>query len=204
MNLDSLISSNKLISDQIDQKSLRVVLENLSKTINSNVIGDIVEFGCYIGTTSLFIRRTLDAHEVNKEFHVYDSFEGLPDRTFLDGSTIGLQFKKGELKVTKMQFLNQFKKNNLRAPIVHKGWFNEFKESDVPDKISFAFLDGDFYESILASIRLVWPKLSNGGIVCVDDFRSNTLPGVEKALLNYFGGSIQIVKKENIGVLIKR
>lgn len=81
MNIaDQLLTKYPIISDQVDIKELGALLRELEKTLRRGVTGNIVEFGCYIGTTSLFIRRLLDAYDFTGEFHVYDSFAGLPEK----------------------------------------------------------------------------------------------------------------------------
>ena len=49
-------------------------------------------------------------------------------------------------------------------------------------KIAFAFLDGDFYESIRDSLRLVLPRMQQGGVIVVDDYAREALPGAAKAV----------------------
>lgn len=172
-----------LLSDQISATELSVVLAKLRQTINQNVHGDIVEFGCYVGTTSVHIQPlALAAH---KTFHVYDSFEGLPQKAAQDESPAGTDFIKGELSASKKTFITNFKKHNLPLPVIHKGWFSDLAARDLPGHISFAFLDGDFYESILDSLRLVWPRLDKSGLVLVHDYQRVTLPGVERAIRQF-------------------
>ncbi len=193
-----------IISDQISKPALTVVLSELEKVLNVKTTGAIVELGCYIGTTSLFIRRVMNEHKDNRPFHVYDSFEGLPQKSTQDSSAAGVDFKAGELTVSKKQFFEQFRRAHLEAPITHKAWFSDLTEADLPDKIAFAFLDGDFYESILTSLRLVWPRLENDGIITIDDYRRETLPGVERAILDYFQGkSYHLRYVHNIAVICK-
>ena len=50
------------------------------------------------------------------------------------------------------------------------------------EQIAFAFLDGDFYESIKDSIKLVAPKMSDGGVMVVHDYTNPALPGVKRAV----------------------
>jgi O-methyltransferase len=182
VNIPSLLTKYPIISDQVNAAQLQVILGELEKTLEKKIEGDIVEFGCYIGTTSLFIRRLLDMRRETKTFHVYDSFEGLPEKSSQDNSGAGEQFKAGELSVSKKQFLHEFQKANLKPPVVHKGWFGELSSSDVPDTIAFAFLDGDFYKSIKDSLQLVLPNMSRGGIVIVDDYAREALPGAARAV----------------------
>jgi len=98
----------------------------LEKVLRGGAAGNIVEFGCYVGTTSLFIRRLLDAYRFAGEFNVYDSFAGLPEKTSADNSAAGEQFKAGELLAPRKTFVYNFKKAGLKLPIIHKGWFADF------------------------------------------------------------------------------
>lgn len=113
---------------------------------------------------------------------------------------MGEQFRAGELAVSKKQFLQQFKKAGLRPPIVHKGWFKDLPESGVPGKIAFAFLDGDFYESIRDSLKLTLPRMQKGGTIIIDDYAREALPGVAKAVHEIFGDR-QITANHNLGIL---
>lgn len=188
MTYQALLTKYPIISDQIDRAALGVVLRELEQTLAIGVDGDIAEFGCYIGTTSIFIRRILDSTGQSSErrFYAYDSFVGLPEKTVTDNSTAGTQFRAGELTVSKKQFLNTFQKARLVAPITYKAWFKDLTDAQLPDKLAYAFLDGDFYESITDSLELVWPRLSVGGVITIDDYERAALPGVTKAVSHFF------------------
>lgn len=205
----NLITKYPLISEQVSKLQVEVILRELSRVLDAGVEGDIVEFGCYIGTTSLFIRRLLDHNQTTSvkgrsfhapEFHVYDSFEGLPEKSVRDASPSGEQFTAGELTVSKKQFLREFQKAHLQPPIVHKGWFSNLTEKDMPEKIAFAFLDGDFYESIRDSLRLMLPRTQKGGVIIVDDYAREALPGAAKAVHEYFQPD-HIKAVHNLGVI---
>jgi O-methyltransferase len=197
-----------LASDQVSVADVGLVWDELAHVLSANIPGAVVEFGCYGGTTSLFIRRLLDEREqsAEREFHVYDSFVGLPEKTGQDQSAAGTDFTAGKLAVGKKAFLHEFKAANLRPPVVHKGWFSDLAEADVPAQIAFAFLDGDFYRSIRDSLALVWPRLAPGGVVLVDDFRRPELPGPERAVHDYFQNSAEppIRVAHNIAIIKKR
>jgi len=194
-----------IISDQISKEGLGVVWRELEKVLQRGVQGHVVELGCYAGTTSVFIRRLLNNHpEPAREFHVYDSFQGLPEKTRQDSNAAGVDFEAGKLFVTKAEFIQVFKSANLSLPYIHKGWFGELPESSVPAPIAFAFLDGDFYSSIIDSLRLVWPKLSEDGVIVVDDYKRETLPGVEQALRDFFQGKQVSIRGEHNKAIITR
>lgn len=178
----------RIVSDQIDHDGLQLVWDTLQSVLAAAVPGAIVEFGCYVGTTSLVIRKLLDSYHASdrRELHVYDSFQGLPEKSAADTSAAGVDFTTGKLWVRKRDFIQQFQSAGLQTPIIHKGWFDELTEKDVPKYIAFAFLDGDFYRSIIDSLRLVWPRMANGGKLVVDDYQREALPGVSRALHDFF------------------
>lgn len=178
----SLLSTYPLVSDQVNTRELGVILRELEKLLATGRHGSVVEFGCYVGTTSLFIRRLLEHYRTDSEFHVYDSFEGLPKKTIHDISIVGEQFQTGVLCASKNQLLLHFKKANLEPPVIHKQWFSQIQQQDIPQLIYFAFLDGDYFESIIDSLRLITPNLQPGATIIVDDYANEALPGAAKAV----------------------
>ena len=155
-------SSNSDSVSQVSQTETNIILDLLRKTLNQNVEGDIVEFGCYRGDTSVLLQREI---RPPKTLWLYDSFAGLPPKTKEDNSAAGDQFRSGELFVTKREVLDKFKRLNLMLP-----------------KISFAFLDGDLYSSIKTSLHLIESKLQKGSIVVVHDYNNPELPGSARAV----------------------
>lgn len=197
----SLLAKYPLISDQVNKDQLAVILGELEKIL-PKLDGAVVEFGCYIGTTSLFVRRLLDVLGDARPYHVYDSFEGLPPKSHEDESRAGDQFQAGELAVSKKQFMREFQKAGLRPPVVHKGWFSNLTEADVPGQIAFAFLDGDFYESIHDSLKLVLPRMQPGGVIVIDDYAREALPGAAKAAHEFLPPQA-IRTQHNLGVYVR-
>lgn len=169
-----------LLSDQVDEREVRVVLRELEKALESGVPGDAVEFGCYVGTTSVFLAKRLKG--TDRQLYLYDSFEGLPPKTSEDESPAGLQFKTGELLATKKQLIKNLRQANVPMPIIKKGWFSDLSENDVPETIGFAFLDGDYYHSVRDPLKLIWNHLAPGAIIVIDDYANEALPGAAKAV----------------------
>jgi O-methyltransferase len=182
--IDELLKKHRPISDQVSETELRVILRELLKTIE--IEGDVVELGCYEGATSLFLARVLKS--TNKRLWLYDSFEGLPEKTVQDSSRIGDDFKPGELNASKKNLIKFFKAAGLPMPRIKKAWFNQLTDADLPDKISFAFLDGDYYESIRDSLKLIENQLQPNSIIIVDDYQNEALLGVAKAVDEWLVG----------------
>ncbi len=164
---------------QIPNRETDIILQELDKTMV--ISGDVVEFGCYAGDTSILLAEALK-NTPDKWLYLYDSFEGLPEKAPEDQSAAGWRFKAGELKVSPETVAHKFKKLSLPDPVIVKKWFDQLNDSDLPGQISFALLDGDFYRSIKTSFEKVAPRMASGGVIIVHDYRNAELPGVTKAV----------------------
>ena len=196
-------------NDQVSEGETTKIIDLARKCLGME--GDYVEFGCYKGDTSLLLAEVLKSEAVLvensvdnsverlgksggkpvKKLWIYDSFEGLPEKTDADESVMGVDFKSGELSVTKREVKERFLRAGLPVPVIKKAWFRDLTDEDVPEKIVFAFLDGDFYESIRDSLKLVVPRMSEGGVLIVHDYTNPVLPGVRKAV-DEWGGAKNI------------
>lgn len=172
---------------QVSAKETEILLSLLNQSLSANIPGDVVELGCYRGDTSIVFQRALQNFTnlpggSSKNLWLYDSFAGLPEKSREDSSAAGDQFKSGELFVTKREVIEKFKRQNLPLPKIKKAFFEELDpETDLPDKISFAFLDGDLYTSIKTSLTLVESKMQPGSIIIVHDYNNPELPGSARA-----------------------
>ena len=170
-------------NDQVSEVETEKILALARECLK--VPGDFVEFGCYKGDTSLLLAELLVENHVDKsvkKLWIYDSFEGLPEKSGLDESVLGVDFKKGELLVTKREVKERFLRAGLPVPVIKKAWFADLTGEDLPSRIAFAFLDGDFYESIRNSLKLVGPLMSDDGALVVHDYTNPALPGVKRAV----------------------
>lgn len=161
----------------------------LSQSLYFKVPGQVVELGCNAGLTSVFLRMIMDSRDPERELHVYDSFEGLPapgpHDTYLE---------EGECLTSVDALLQTFADWGVRPPEIHAGWFSETLPDGLPERISFAYLDSDFYDSIQTSLRAVWPRLSAQGSILIDDYGDAEknprawcgLPGVKQACDDFF------------------
>ena len=173
-------------NDQVSEKETDKILEVARDSLE--VEGDFVELGCYKGDTSLLLAEVLRDFNTKpvenfvKKLWIYDSFEGLPEKSVADESALGRDFKDGELLVTKREVKERFLRAGLPVPVIKKAWFKDLGEADLPNKIAFAFLDGEFYESIKDSLKLIEGEIMQGGVILVHDYSNPALPGVMKAV----------------------
>jgi O-methyltransferase len=210
-DIDTLLNGNLQLCKRIcmnDPLEVNGVLRKLIHVLNTNIPGDIVELGCNNGGTSYWIQTILNKYNSNRAFHVYDSWEGVPEKHYNDtteyfyddiGEQIGgnrmvrdpfttvqmnRNWQKGTTATQKENFIQTFRENgDVKLPIIHSGWFKDIPDSEYPEMIAFAYFDGDFYTSIIDSFNKVYHKMAPGGIIVIDDCGDNTLIGVKKACL---------------------
>lgn len=183
-----MVWKNDQVSELETEKILSVARESLAAE------GDFVEFGCYKGDTALLLAEILKdgcgkvCGKLSRRLWLYDSFEGLPEKSASDVSALGEDFRAGELFVTKREVKERFLRAGLPVPVIKKAWFRDLADTDLPEKICLAFLDGDFYESIRDSLGLVSGRMSDGGVIIVHDYGNPALPGVKKAVDEWLRG----------------
>jgi O-methyltransferase len=168
----------------------------LEQTIAMQVPGDVLDLGCNAGESTFVMQKMVSALSPDKTVHAYDSFEGLPRLTPAD-LTDGV-FGEGYMRAGLETFRRRFTEAKLLQPVVHKGWFQETVPSQLPDRISFALIDGDLYESTRHLLPHVYERTSSGaiGMIAVyydesifpreglpGEFRS---PGVKRATDEFF------------------
>ena len=156
------------------------LVQQLLITIDENIPGDVVELGCYIGETSKFLMLTLLETDSTKKLYVYDSFEGLPKVSSWEQNS---SFLPGSFSNTSKDILEaNFTDNHLPVPFIHKDWFKDIPPQSLPESICFAFLDGDFYDSIRDSLEKVFDRVVEGGYIIFHDYNRPDLLGVKAAV----------------------
>lgn len=194
INIDDIVNNNQIVTGMMEKNQIKGILDNLKIILDSGIEGDIVELGCNVGTTSVFIRRLLDIYKSKKKFHVYDSWEGLPEKTIHDKTDLERQYYKGDCKTSKEKFISVFNHFNLELPIIHSGWFSQINDEEYPEKICFAFYDGDFYTSIIDSLNKTFHKIVNNGIIIIDDCGWSVLPGAHKACKDFLKDKLEYIE----------
>lgn len=176
----------------LDPDRLDAIAEHLGHVVSMGIGGAVVEVGCYRGAMALWLRTVLDGHgDGDREIHVYDSFAGLP----LAGAHDSDHLSAGDLVASPDQVVTTHALWGRTPPVIHPGWFADTLPVELPTTIAFAYLDGDFHDSILTSLIYCIPRLAPGGRLIVDDYADveanprawNGLPGVKHACEEYFG-----------------
>ena len=173
------------------------VFHLVSQTAVYGVPGDVAEVGCNSGEMSVVIRKVLDEYAPDKELHVFDSFEGLPELRDNKDKEDGV-YIPGWMATSEQRLLNRFTTLGLKEPHVHKGWFEDTVPGGLPDTLSFAIVDGDLYSSTKYVLPHVYERLSPGAICWFGAYYDETVfrrddtsshfksPGVKQATDEFF------------------
>ena len=198
-----------LADTMIGLKRLDNLQHCVENVIKNNVPGDMIETGIWRGGGSIFMRAVLKAHGVTDRIvWVADSFKGLPvpnvEKYPQDAGDIHhkIQFLAVPLETVKANFA----KYGLLDEKVRflKGWFNDTLPKAPIEKLAVIRLDGDMYESTMDGLVNLYPKLSVGGYMIVDDY---VLKGCNEAVHDFsakLGITDKIIDIDGIGAYWQR
>jgi O-methyltransferase len=167
-------------------------LENIQfcveAALKQKVPGDLIETGVWRGGSVIFMRALLKAHGIiDRTVWVADSFAGLPkpnaEKYPADAGDV--HHFISDLAVPLEQVQANFKVFDLLDEQVRflKGWFKDTLPQAPMEQVAVARLDGDIYESTMDALVPIYPKLSVGGYLIVDDYHS--APACKKAIQDY-------------------
>jgi len=172
--------------------------------MGAQVPGDYAEFGVYRGETFVHACQIMAPRFEDMHFWAFDSFEGLPqpqdglDRH--DGYSGG--FFKGQFACSQSGFRENLEagKVDLSRVSLVPGWYSETLRQDHAvsaklQKIAFAWVDCDLYESTVPVLNFMTNRLSVGTIILFDDwrcFRNLSEYGQQKACLEWLEQNPQI------------
>lgn len=142
--------------------------------IEAGVPGDFIETGVWRGGVTILMRAVLAAYGIaDRRVWVADSFEGLPVPDPAHEADAGLDWSHVEvLKVDADAVRANFARYDLLDEQVRflEGWFSDTLPSAPIERLAVLRLDGDLYGSTLDALDALYPKVSPGGFVIVDDY----------------------------------
>jgi O-methyltransferase len=156
--------------------------------LEKNIPGDFIETGVWRGGVCIFMRAALQAYgQTGRIVWVADSFEGLPepDPKYPVDRVSALHEFKDVLGVSLEQVKANFTKYGLLDDRVQflRGWFKDSLPNAPIERLAILRLDGDLYSSTMDAITNLYPKVSPGGFVIVDDY--GALEGCRRAIKDY-------------------
>lgn len=139
-----------------------------------NIEGCVVECGTWRGGMIGGIAKLLG----NREYYLYDSFEGLPDAKDVDGvSAIEWQNDKTSPRYydnckAEISFAEKaMALSGAKKVHIIKGWFSDtLPRFDKSKKIAILRLDGDWYDSTMDCLNNLYDSVVPGGLIIMDDY----------------------------------
>jgi O-methyltransferase len=157
----------------VGTKRLGNVQRCFADVIERGVPGDLAETGAWRGGMTIFMRALLKAYgDTDRKVWVADSFEGLPaPKNSEDGWDLS---RVRQLKVSLEDVKANFERFGLLDEQVEfvKGWFCDSLPKAPIEKLAILRLDGDLYHSTMDALENLFPKVSKGGYVIIDDYFS--------------------------------
>lgn len=152
--------------------NLQFLIETVLK---EGIPGDLIETGVWRGGACIFMRAVLKVHGVTDRLvWACDSFEGLPPpdpETYpADAGDIHHTFGFTVAPLDLVRW--NFEKYGLLDDQVRfvKGFFEDTLAHIPADEFALLRLDGDMYGSTMVALRELYPRLSDGGFVIIDDY----------------------------------
>jgi len=172
----------------IGLKRLSNIQYCIEDIIANDISGDFIETGIWRGGAIIFMRAVLKSYGI-KDRKVWgaDSFQGLPKpdpKNYpFDVGDIHYQWK--HLAVSLEQVKSNFEQFGLLDEQVCflEGWFKDTLPQAPIQKIALLRLDGDMYESTMDALINLYPKVSTGGYIIVDDY--GYIESCRKAVQDY-------------------
>ncbi len=184
---------------QTSARRIKSLINAVEYIISNKIEGDFVECGVWKGGSIMTMAKTLtNLKHFEKDLYLFDTFEGINAATDFD---VSIKNETGDeviqkAKEKKNDFLiayvplEQVKNNvfsiNYPKEKFHfvKGTVEETLPEKSPKKISLLRLDTDWYESTKHELVHLFPLISKGGVIIIDDYGYWT--GAKKAVDEYF------------------
>lgn len=162
----------------LEPEHLCFLVDAIDRTKHIN--GPILEVGCFMGHTSVFLNRHMDTQGIEKPYIAIDTFtgfvqsdvdhevaargKGVVERMLGDAFT-GNSKEEVQANMT----LNGIKRCELVQADVNTLDFSRF------DNIALALIDVDLYLPVKSALQGIYPRMANGGIIVVDDCTKHPL-----------------------------
>lgn len=160
------------------------LMEAVKYVVRAGVPGAFAECGVWRGGSVMAMAMTMMRLGAKRDIHLYDTFEGMaPPRAedvSVSGASAARKFKKLQTGASSSDWcrssVDEVRRNVLETGYdssnfhFHKGLVEETIPDEAPEQLSLLRLDTDFYESTKHELQYLYPRLSSGGVLLLDDY----------------------------------
>jgi hypothetical protein len=192
-------------------KAMYAIYEAACYVAKAKIPGDFVECGVWKGGSSMIVAHAfLQFNASARRLYLYDTFEGMPEigsrdadlgtgpfqlamniTTLLRGGHSGVFYAPLE-EVQKNMETTGYPSDRV---VLVKGLVENTMPGTIPDQVSLIHLDSDLFQSTYHELTHLFPRLSKGGVLIIDDY--GNWKGSREATDRY-------LKEQGITMFLKR
>jgi O-methyltransferase len=181
-------------------KAMYAMYEAACHVTREDIPGDFVECGVWKGGSSMIAALTFARlNAAHRKMYLYDTFAGMPDKdkrdedsgsgpfqiamgitTFLRGGHSGIFYASVE-EVKKNMESTGYPQELI---LLVRGLIENTVPGIAPEQIALLHLDSDLYQSTYHELAHLYPRLSRGGVLIIDDYEN--WKGSREATDQYF------------------
>jgi O-methyltransferase len=158
----------------------RALYRLAADAVTRGVPGALVDCGVWNGGSTVLMA----AGAPERDVWAFDSFEGLPVPGPLDGDES--QAYAGDCVGSEAKVHEAFERFGRPEHLhVRAGWFEDTLPGTAEEigEVAVLHCDGDWYDSVRLTLDVLYPRVSPGGVVVIDDY--GTWPGARRATDDY-------------------
>lgn len=172
---------------------IMAVVQSVRYLLQEKVQGAFVECGVWKGGSMLAAALTLDKLGVdNRELYLFDTFTGMTKPSEEDVDIRGgrarevYENEEGWCRAGLMEVQETMRQSSYPQNRIHYivGDVMKTLPEEAPEEIALLRLDTDWYASTRHELQTMFPRLSNGGVLIIDDY--GHWQGAKKAVDEYF------------------
>ena len=173
----------------------------LAKSLEAtkDVEGGIVEIGCAHGLTTTFLYEYMLESGFKKDYMCIDTFAGFTKSDIdIEQNSRGNQ----HTWITRMfkdnspeWFKESLSQRSITDVEVIQSDISALDTARLPERIAFCLLDVDLYEPVKVGLEKIYPRLSPGGIIVVDDCWSKSRHLFVEGVAEAYDGALQAYRE---------
>jgi len=185
-------------------ESIYSVVQSAKYIENAKIPGAVVECGVYMGGCTLAAALTLESlGAMERDIYLFDTFEGMTPPTaedgdvaqklyLMDGTPASIACRSPLEQVQKTMAVSKYPEKKTHYV---KGRVEDTLPGAAPEQIALLRLDTDWYQSTKHELVHLFPRLSHGGVLIIDDY--GHWEGSRRACDEYFA-------EHNTPILLQR
>lgn len=200
--LKELAEMEKSYPDRVRLYNWWLQVDRLRK---EKIKGAFAELGVYKGESA----RILGLMDPEREFHLFDTFEGFPARDLVGETGEAATYTPQNFGDTGLDKVRTTLRGDTKY-VFHKGYFPDTAKEVENIQFALVNMDADLYKPTLAGLEFFYPRLAPGGVIFVHDYNPKW-PGIIRAVDEFskkipetflitpdMEGTAMIIKSKNI------